>query len=242
MGRVAWSVLIENTLGEMFHHQLVLVGTANGLFTDPGTTLVMLNSCVSGAGQEGRGYNQGSQRPCNFEFLASLQSERAIELGQQVTRKAKRADQFLIDLAGAHSGHRLELDWLPAGQGSADIDTVASDVHQGTSSQLSVEADVAEVAETKAEAAANHARLPDCFCPDEFDHSLSSRVEAVHECFHQLDAVSRGGRLHLATFLFAESKGFFAQDVLSMLSGTDRPLPVQTVGKRDVDGLNRLIS
>ena len=79
---------------------------------------------------------------------------------------------------------------------------------------------------------------PDPARADELPHRDPGRVEAVHERLHQVDAGGLAGGDHPLGVGRGHRQRLLAQDVLAGTGRGDRPLGVEVVGQRDVDGVD----
>ena len=66
-------------------------------------------------------------------------------------------------------------------------------------------------------------------------------MEAVHEGFHELDAVGFGGLVHLQALGLGHGERLLTQDMFSGLHRPDRPFAMQAVRQRNVDGLDAIV-
>jgi hypothetical protein len=103
------------------------------------------------------------------------------------------------------------------------------------------EADVLRVAEAEAERRAHEPKRPDRASLDELAELRRLGVVAVHEGLHQDPPGPVGGFEGALDLLRAAVERLLAEDVLAGLERPDRPLDVQRVRQRDVDGLDVVV-
>ena len=131
-------------------------------------------------------------------------------------------------------------DPRPGGQQPQQADRVAAHVHGGAAGQGELVADVALLATAGAEKATSTSlMLPSSPERHDLHQALGQRVVLVVEGLHHHHtrvAVVRLG--HGPGLVGVGRERLLAQDVLAGLQGGDRPVPVQAVGERVVDGVD----
>ena len=125
-----------------------------------------------------------------------------------------------------------------AGEHARGADAVAAHVHQPTPGRLGQQARVLGVLEHETEGCAHHAQLADRAAGDELLESQRLRMVSPHERLRQHEACGVGGREGLLHVAGHARVRLLAEDVLAGGERPQRPLVVQLVGQRDVDGVD----
>ena len=178
-------------------------------------------------------------RPDDVHALMRLDTRRTRELrlsavGELEHRRREHIDAHLR--IAMHEGfHRMRfLVEEEAGQ----VDAVAPDVHGGAAAVLHAVADVPGIGVVVAEDALDQPEPSDGAAADE-PHGLDpGRVVAVHEGLLEGDPGVRTRLDHVPGLLGGHRQRLLAQDVLPRLGRVIRPLGVEIVRERDVDGIH----
>ena len=158
-------------------------------------------------------------------------------MADNVPREAHRPGEEDVHAARANellAVHGLRL----AGEEPRPADAVTADVHERAAVQVSRKADVLEVGEAEAEGCADELEPADRTALHELLHPGRLRVVPVHEGLHEKPIRGVGGVEGALDLLGAPVEGLLAENVLPGFEREDRPLDVQRVRERDVDGVD----
>ena len=127
---------------------------------------------------------------------------------------------------------------LASEQHPREVHVVAADVVQRPAAELPYVADVQRVVVEVREPAVDGAQSADPAGSHEIAHGDPGRMEAIHERLHEDHAGRVARRCHPLGVRSRHRQGLLAKDVLASPCGRDRPLRVEVVRQRDVDGVD----
>src|SRR5262245_46826145 len=158
--------------------------------------------------------------PDRLELVSLGKSRSAVELREDVARKAHRAREDPVGAGRADELLPVHLLGL-TGQQPRSTDAVAADVHEAPAVQVRPQADVLRVVQRIAETGADKPELSDRTLLDKLTEPHRLRVVAVHERLRQQSpgTVSRVERL--LHRLHSTVHRLLAEHVLSRLHGPD---------------------
>jgi hypothetical protein len=130
--------------------------------------------------------------------------------------------------AGGHIGHQ-----------PGEVDGIAADIVERAAAELGLELDRRRIGEQKAKTRLDEFDFAERPAAHHVEHLAGAVGVAVHERLHERDAVRGAGGHHLAALRGIERDGLLAQDVFAEFGGADRPLAVERIGQRDVNGIDR---
>ncbi len=143
-----------------------------------------------------------------------------------------------VDVGGAQlRGRRGHRGFLQAEE-PRQVHGVAADVHGRTAAQVVLVADVGELRQREAERRFDVLEGAQLAVLDERPHALRERVVAVVERLHHHEAGAVGGGGDLLGLHRVAGEGLLAEHVLARFECGDRPLGVQPVRQRVVDGVD----
>ena len=173
----------------------------------------------------------------DLELVTFGEDEAAVELADHVPREAHRPGEEDVDAARADE--LLAVDRLRlAGEQARPADAVTADVHERAAVQVGGEADVLDVAEAEAEGRADELERADRAALHELLRLGRLRVVPVHEGLHEKPIRPLGRREGALDLLGVPVEGLLAENMLPGFEREDRPLDVQRVRERDVDGVD----
>ena len=132
----------------------------------------------------------------------------------------------------------LDPDRLPAEEHPRQVHAVAADVHQRAAACRQDVPDVGRVVVVVGEPALDRLQPADAARRDELADGDPRGMQAIHERLHQQDAGRLGGRDHPLGVGRRQGDRLLAQDVLARPDRGERPLQVEVVRQRDVDGVD----
>ena len=131
------------------------------------------------------------------------------------------------------------IDPRPGSQQAQQADRVAAHVHGGAAGQGQLVADVTLLPQRGREGHVDLGDVAELARADDLHQALGERVVLVVEGLHHDHTWVAVGRLgHGPGLVGVGGEGLLAQDVLAGPQGGDRPVPVEAVGQRVVDGVD----
>jgi hypothetical protein len=183
----------------------------------------------------------------NAETVLLVEADPRGELGKDAAGELGGGDgvkigaDFGMELseAGDPGGIREGQALRGAGDEPRDGGGVTADVEDATATELVFEEPAPGIVPgMETEGGVNHADLADDAGADELDQPRGLRVAAVHEGFHEEDAVLARGLGHDHGFGVVQRERLFAKDVLAGPRRLDAPLGMRGVRRADVDGVD----
>ena len=236
--------VVENGFGEGIALKGVLVGGGKSFNLD-----VRAEEVGAGIDEDARGA-VGRNVDRDFDFDAAFAAE---ELEALVGRELRAAGEGGVaasrelehrggEAVGVERGVAVDGGDDARGLGgegeAGGLDHVAADVHERAAADVGAVADVGGVDVEVAEAAGHGAKFADALAGEELAEAEPLRVRADHEGLADLDAGAVADGEQGAGFGGGHGEGLLAEDVLAGFGGLDRPLNVQVVGERVVDGVD----
>ena len=174
----------------------------------------------------------------DLELGPERAAEAGVDLREHAAGEHELAGERLVDPARPEHLRAEHLHRLGAEQEAREAEGVAAHVPEAPAAPLRPEADVVRAVEREAERPPDEAHRPDRAAVHQLLDLQGLRVVAVHERLGEDDAALAGRGLHGVHFRHGERERLLAQDVLPRAGGPDRPLRVEVVRQRDVDGVD----
>ena len=177
-------------------------------------------------------------RADDLDALALGCLERALERRREPATEVEPAGERRVHPRGRRHRRGRQLHRRPLGRQQQRRQAVDADVEQRAAAHRRRPAVVRLVAQNPGEGRPREPQLAQAARAEDLGEALRSRVERRHVGLEQQHAGGVARRRHRARLEGGGGQRLLAQHVLAGLGGLDRPLGVEAVGERDVDGFH----